>query len=102
MIHDLIRDLLEDADLFGYVAAGSFCDIYDKHAELIAAKLSKDLSVDQIENVIWDVFYQELCVCNIAGSNEPWVLDRKHAAAIIGGPDRFEPIAITIRNMIGY
>jgi hypothetical protein len=102
MLPDLIRDLLEDTDPFGYISAGSFCTIYDKHAELIAAKLSKDLSIVQIENVIWDVFYQELCICSVPGSEEPWVLDKEHAAAIIGQPSRFMALATTIRTMMGY
>lgn len=95
---DLLKEMLEDADLFGFIRASSFVDCYDYIAEDIFPRLSKDLSISQLQNIIWDAFYRDLCVCEIGISKEPWILDRDQAVVILGPPDRFKGVALNIRH----
>lgn len=102
MIDDLIKDMFEDFDLFGVIKAGAYADAYDSIAKGVSEKLSKDLSVSQIQNLIWESFYQNYCICTIGNTKEPWVLDKEHAVLILGSPSRFENLATTIRQLIEY
>jgi len=92
----VVRELLEDADIFGYIRSGALATIYDQQASIINAHLSDDLSIDQISKVIWNAFYSELCVC------EGFTLDKKEAVAILGEPIRFQSIARDIRKKNGF
>lgn len=96
----ILQEILEDADVFGYEDAGAYADVYDPCAKLILKSLSKDLSIDQIQNIIWESFYQEFCVCTIGNTDEPWVLDRDQAKMILGSPDRYKDLAFNIRHTV--
>lgn len=97
---DLLQEILEDADLFGFIREGAYATSYDICAEQIFKSLSKDLSIDQITSVIWEVFYQQFCVCEVAVSKEPFILDRSQATVILGTPDRYKDLAFNIRHSI--
>ena len=92
--------MLEDADLFGFIRAGAYADTYDQAAEIIFPKLSKDLSISQIQNIVWEAFYQDFCVCTVGGAKDPWILDKDSAGSIIGSPERFKGIALNVRHDI--
>lgn len=96
----ILKEMLEDADLFGYIRAGAYATEHDRIAELIFPKLSEDLSLSQIQDIVWDSFYLELCQCTIGNETELWVLDRDQARVIIGDPERFKGIALNIRHHI--
>jgi|ERR1700722_5923959 len=102
MVDDLVRDMFEDFDLYGAIKAGANADHYDNIATAVSAKLSKDLSISQIQNIIWEAFYQNFCICTIGNTNEPWVLDREQAVIILGSHSRFENLASAIRQLIEY
>jgi hypothetical protein len=102
MIDDLVKDLFEDFDIYGYIKSGAYSDIYDSISKNVSKKLSKDLSVSQIKNIIWEAFYNYCCVCTIGNTDRPWVLDKEHAVVILGTPNRFENLATTIRGFIEY
>lgn len=92
--------MLEDADLFGLIKAGAYADAYDRIAIESYSKLSKDLSISQIQQILWDAFYIDFCFCVIGGTKEPWLLDKDQAVFIIGHPDRFRGVALNIRHSI--
>jgi hypothetical protein len=92
----IVRDMLEDHDVFGYIKSGSHADAYDRQSAYINDHLSKDLSIDQISKIIWEAFYRELCVC------EHFSINRKTAKSIVGDPERFDPIAKEIRKQMAY
>jgi hypothetical protein len=102
MLDDLLRDMFEDFDIYGCIKAGAYADIYDPIAKSVSERLSKDLSVSQIENIVWESFYQNYCICTIGATKEPWVLDKEQAMVILGTPSRFENLATTIRQLIEY
>jgi len=97
---DLLKEMLEDADLFGFIREGAYATSYDDCAEDIFSHLSKDLSIEQINNIIWDVFYHRFCVCVVGGTGESFVLDKAQAATILGSPDRYKDLAFNIRHSI--
>lgn len=92
----IVRDMLEDADAFGYIQKGALADCYDQQANYINERLSNDLSVDQIAKIIWNAFFHELCVYDDVK------LSKKEAIAIIGDPSRFEVLAKLIRKQLKY
>lgn len=102
MTVQIIREILEDFDLFLFIQHGAYADIYDHQAELISQRISKDLSVSQIEKIIWQVFYEEFCNCTVGGTDIPWTLDKDQARIILGDPDRYESLAYTIRQLTDY
>lgn len=97
---DILKEMLEDADLFGMTRAESYVDVYDNAAEIIFPLLLKDLSIAQIQAIIWEAFYRDFCCCTIGGTKESWVLGREQARFIIGHPDRFKALAVKIRREI--
>lgn len=97
---EILKEILEDADIFSFISAGAYADVYDNEAQFISDHLSEDLSIDQIQNVIWYAFYQECCVCNNVLTGEPWELDTDQAMFVIGDPVNFKSLAITIRQLV--
>jgi hypothetical protein len=95
----ILREILEDADLFGYIRAGAYVDTYDPAADRILPRLFKDQTLAQIQAIVWSAFYTEFCTGTIGGSEEPFALDKDEAMAIIGGPERFQGIALNIRDI---
>lgn len=93
----IIQELLEDADILGYIKAGADHAEYDKAAIKIHEKLSADLSVAQIERIVWEAFYYDFLVCTVGNSNEFWSVGKNQARYILGPPDRFAGIAKNIR-----
>jgi hypothetical protein len=99
----LIQELLEDADVFGYIhSGGAYPDVYDQHAVLIEESLSPDLSVSQISRIIWNAFYDQLCVCTIGDTDEPFVVSKRQAVYLIGDAGRFKALAKDIRKLVKY
>ena len=96
----ILKEMLEDADLFGMIKAGSDAAIYDKVAMRVFPLLMKDLTISQIEGLLWDGFYEDFCVCTTDDKNVPWVLDKRQASSIIGHPSRFKGLALNIRQDI--
>lgn len=96
----ILQQMLEDADLFGYIQAGVFINAYDSIAQSIFPKISKDMTTSQLESVIWDAFYEFMCCGSVGDTKEPFALDRSHAEVIIGSPERFKGIALNIRHII--
>ena len=76
-------------------------DIYDPQAKSISDKLHKDLTVAQIQSIVWEAFYQELCVCVVPKTNEAFVFDKVEALIILP-IERFENIATIIRSLLEY
>jgi hypothetical protein len=95
----LIRELLEDADLLDMIRAGAYATIYDSVADYITKYMSEDLSIDQIQNIIWWGLYEEFCVCENVMTKTEWTLDENQAMFILGSPSRFKSIATGIRNL---
>jgi hypothetical protein len=97
---EILKEILQDADVFGFIGAGAYADAYDREAQFILDYLSKDLSIEQIQNIIWHAFYQECCICQNSLTNEPWMLDTNQAMFIIGDPERFKDLAYMIRHSV--
>jgi hypothetical protein len=96
----LLRELLEDADLLGMIRGGSYTTIYDGVADYAMEYLSSDLSIDQIQNIIWHGLYNEFCICENVLTKSEWKLDLNSAMSIIGDQNRFKSIATGIRNLL--
>ena len=92
----VVRELLEDEDVFGYILNGCHADAYDHQAQFINDRLSKDLTVAQIAKIVWSGFYLELFV------NDGFIVDRKQAEAVMGGSERFLGIAKKIREKMEF
>jgi hypothetical protein len=92
----VVRDMLEDADLYSYIKNGYHADAYDRQASYINDHLSKDLSTDQISKIIWNAFYTELCVY------EQFAINKQTAKAIIGERSKFDGLAKEIRKQMSY
>ena len=92
----VVRDMLEDADIFRYIASGCHADCYDRQATYINDRLSKDLSTDQIAKIIWNAFYTELCVY------EQFSINKQAAKGVIGDPSKFDGLAKEIRKQMVY
>lgn len=97
---DILQEMLEDADVYGYIHAGAYADVYDSAAKRMLPKFSKDLSVSQIQCIIWDSFYEEFCIGTVGGTKEPWALDKNQAVFAIGNPEQFKNLAFNIRHSI--
>jgi hypothetical protein len=91
----LLKEILEDYDCLGYIEAGSYGDAYDAVASAIFPKLSKDLSIEQIQNIIWDAFYKEFFIVEIDGATVN--LGVKQAYYVMGYPIIFKNLALEIR-----
>lgn len=98
----LIRELLEDKDILGYIKAGCTATIYDAQAASITEQLSADLSLAQIAKIIWNAFYAHLGISVVHTTKREFVLDKKQAVYVLGEPERFLDIAKLIRQMIKY
>jgi hypothetical protein len=96
----LIQELFEDADLYGYIKVGAYATIYDTLAARVFKQLHPDLTVEQICAIIWDSCYWEFCFGTVGNSNEYWAVGKKQAVAILGEPSRFVPIAKNIRHIL--
>jgi hypothetical protein len=96
----ILKEMLEDADLFGMIRAGADADVYDRVCVLAFPRFMKDLSIDQIQLILWEAFYEDFCKCSIGSTDEPWALDKKQASPIIGSPERFKGLAMNIRHDI--
>jgi hypothetical protein len=97
----ILIELFEDADLLGLIAAGALPTEYDLLAEDIFRNVSRDLSIKQIQQVVWDSFYDSFCNGTIYGENGeemPFALDKTSAISIIGTPERYKEIAGKIRQ----
>lgn len=88
---DKIKEILKDADFFGYIRAGADTSVYDQCAEPIFSKSFKDISIEQLQRIMWDSFYQAFCSD---------VLDKDQARYIIGEPERFKGISLNIRYIV--
>jgi hypothetical protein len=97
---EILEELLEDNDPLNYIKAGAYVDIYDPAAEIIYKKLSKDLSIAQIQKIIWNSIYKEFCIGTVPGTGEKFTLDKKQAVIIIGSPERFKSLAHDIRDKV--
>lgn len=91
----ILKEILEYTDCLRYIEAGSYPDIYDQIASNIFPKLSKDLSIEQIQNIIWDAFYQDCFILEIDG--EKVDLGVKQAYYVMGYPIVFKSLAHEIR-----
>lgn len=98
--YSLLQALLEDSDPLGYIRAGAYADYYDPWTGMILDFLSPDLSLEQIERLIWDVAYANICICTIGNSEKSWVLEREQAEMILGDHSRFNKLARDIRFLI--
>jgi hypothetical protein len=92
-----LKSLLETKDVLGYIKAGADDDIYDPVASVILEQLRTDLTLSQLQDIIWEAFYQEFCGGNIHDSQKLWMLDRSQAVNIIGYPTGFKSLAMEIR-----
>lgn len=97
MSEQIVKEILEDADALRYIVAGADHAQYDLSASRIFAKLSNDLSVAQIEKIIWNEFYYDFCVGTIGNTNDYFAIDKTQARYILGEPSRFNGIAKNIR-----
>jgi len=100
MTLQIIEELLEDADVLGYIKMGADHNQYDRSAKKIFDKLSIDLSVDQITKIIWDSFYSDFLVCTVGNSSDYFAVDKNQAGYILGEPSRFFGIAKNIRHIM--
>jgi hypothetical protein len=98
--HSVLQAVLEDADIYGFIKAGADPSFYDAWCNQIIDFISPDISIAQLQNLIWDVAYAHTCVCTIPGSNRPFILPREDAEVILGKPDRFEVLAKEIRYIV--
>lgn len=96
----ILEELLELSDILGLIKNEADFDCYDPAIDLILPNLSHDLSISQIQLIVWEAYYQVFCVGEIAGSKEKFVLDRKQAVLVIGSPDRYNKLALDIRKRI--
>jgi hypothetical protein len=96
----LLQELFEDADLLGMINAGAYHSIYDGVADYTIKSISPDLSIGQIQNIVWWGLFNEFCVCENVLSKSEWRLDPNQAMFILGDPNRFKTIATGIRNLI--
>lgn len=96
----ILRELFEDSDLLGMIAADAYTTIYDGVADYVIRYMSEDLSIHQIQNIIWWGLYKEFCVCENTLAKTEWKLDRNQAMLILGSPSRFKTLATGIRNLV--
>ena len=92
-----LKTLLETKDPLNYIKSGLDPDIYDNPANAIFNSLRSDLTLSQLQDIIWESFYQEFCGGTIHDSKKLWMLDRNQAVNIIGYPSNFKSLAMEIR-----
>lgn len=97
---DLVREIFQDADAFSFIANECYVDIYDGVADIVNSKIDKDHTIEQLQKIIWDGFYQDLCIGEIGGGKDIWALDKGQARYILGEPIRFKGIALNLRDKI--
>lgn len=95
-----LKYLLEEFDFFSYVAVGHNICPYSKAADYMFPFLNLDLTITQLEGLIWHGLYQEACVCENFLTKEPWILDVNQAMFIVGEPERFEKAARKLRSLM--
>ena len=95
-----IKDVLETFDYFGYMAAGHNIGPYSVAATYMESFLSPDLSLVQIEAIIWHGLYREACVCHNALTNKPYIIPTTDAMFIVGESERFRDAAIKLRKLM--
>ena len=95
-----LTELFEEADILFMISGGAYVSVYDTCCEQIIKQLSKDLSIEQIQSIIWNAFFDEFCKCEVAASKAKFVLDKNAATAILGTPERYRDIAFNIRHTI--
>lgn len=95
---DKLNKIYQEADLLGYIKVGAGDNIYDPCAFYANYFLSKDSSLYQTQVVVWSSLYEEFCKGNILHESKQFVLDRRHAAAIMGGLELVKEISLTIRG----
>jgi hypothetical protein len=95
---DIVQEVFEDADPYGYIRLSSFPDAYDECAKLVFDKLHLDLTIDQIQTIIWEAFYSYICVGKV-GEVE-FSLDKAEACVILGDVSRFKGMALNIRHLL--
>lgn len=96
----LLKELLEDADVLNFIKNDALPTEYDGCAEIMFRSLSKDLSIEQIQNIIWNAFYEQFCVGTIGTTEEEFALDKDQSISIIGSPERYKKLAMEIRTKI--
>lgn len=97
---EVLQALLEDEDLYGFIKAGAFPTFYDPWCQSIIDHLSSDISIEQLERLIWDTAYAHTCMCTVHDTGKPWVLEREQAKFILGEPSRFNRLAKDIRFIV--
>ena len=98
---EIIQEIFEDADVYKYIKLGTEVGIYDGCAKYVAKRLHKDLTISQIQSLIWESFYQFICTGVMGESfNEKFELDKSQACIILGHPDKFKGLALNIRDII--
>ena len=94
MSSEKIKEILKDADFFGYIRAGADTNVYDQCAELILSNIFKDISIDQLQQIVWGSF------CKVFYEPFSPTLDKAQAKHILGEPERFKGIALNIRYIV--
>jgi hypothetical protein len=94
-----VIQIFEDADIFNYIKSGALPTTYDKIAQTLFNRLSKDLTIHQIQNIIWEEFYKFICIGTV-DDKEVVIIDRRSAFGTIGEPNKFKGIALNIRNIL--
>lgn len=98
---DLIREMFEDADVYGYIHKGqAYIDTYDVVADKVLSKLFKDQSISQIQNIIWEEFYKFICVGYMGNTKEKFSISRAEAKLVMGYPEQFKDLAHNIRHTL--
>lgn len=99
---ETLQEILEDIDIFGFIKQGSYADTYDAAAISIHKLLNKDMTAKQIQNVLWNCFYDHYCCGFIHPDKTPFSLSKEEAVYIIGSTDRYKNIASVIRDFIKF
>lgn len=97
---NIVQNILELADPYRFISAGADYVVYDRVAAVIFGTINKNLTAEEIQQIIWNEMYNEFCVCKIADSKEDFILDYKNAVAILGTPERFLEIAKNIKSQL--
>lgn len=98
---DTIREIFEDADIYGYIHNGqAYIDTYDVVADKVLPKLLKDQSISQIQNIIWEEFYKFICTGHIGNTKDRFSISRAEAKLVMGHPEKFKDLAHNIRHTL--
>jgi hypothetical protein len=99
----IIEGVLADIDVLGWIAAGATIESYNPIATTISKALFADVTLTQVQTIIWNAIYGELCICSVGGDkNIPWVMDKRDAVAILGTPARYKNLAAVLRDLFRY